>query len=93
MGREAQRRAANMAHRALRNLYPEPGGAVMPKVETFDCSACGQHWNKRAIGMLHGTCKSLGCGGELSCSCGTSVRKHFDGWDGNLLDCEEAARR
>lgn len=89
MGREAQRRAANMANRALRNLYPESGSATLPKAETFDCE-CGIKWNKRGNTMLHGRCS---CGRDVICSCEVSARKHFDGWDGNLLDCEEAARR
>lgn len=27
------------------------------------------------------------------CTCGTSYREHYDGWDQNRLDCEEARRR
>lgn len=27
------------------------------------------------------------------CECGTRVRWHFDGWNGNRLDCDEAQRR
>lgn len=97
MGREAQRRAANMANRALRHLSagmiglrPEPGGTPLPKVETFDCE-CGAKWNKTGNTAHGGYCAH--CSKPLVCKCGVLARKHRDGWDGNLLTCEEAARR
>ncbi len=58
-------------------------------VETFDC-VCGAKWNKRGNTMRHGRCT---CGRDVFCACGVNAAKHFDGWDGNALDCEEAARR
>ncbi len=30
---------------------------------------------------------------ETLCACGVSFRRHFDGWDGTRLDCDEAQRR
>ncbi len=107
MGRYASKRLCNVANRELRReaarrgfasagislesvLQGGVGGGPLPVVETYDC-ACGRKTGKGSIQYRLGYCSD--CRKDFVCACGVAVRKHFDGWDGNKLSCEEARTR
>jgi len=87
-------------------LFPTSNAATLPVVPTVTCGRCGARWNARSLTVQAGRCGDCGVSFvtapvvaatpdplALCDVCGIEHCRHFDGWDGAALGCEETSRR
>lgn len=106
MGRTAARRASNAANRAIsaqtfmETLSTAGRSTEVPNLLT--CASC----KHEVFTLIEGECfrcrqsvegknrrDMTAAQAEAVHTCGIKNARHVDGWDGNWLDCAEAARR
>jgi hypothetical protein len=84
-------------------LFPTSNAATLPAVPTVTCARCGARWNAKSLTVQEGRCGDCWAPFVTApaapdyttrcATCGVEVCRHFDGWDGSPLGCEETCRR